>query len=169
MPAVANIDINAPLDEIIDVKISHLNEVIASSMEQVDALKKMKHMYLNSVLNGKTTNENEENTEQKTVLEKVSQKNVRPYVESFLKKNGGQFTSVEVYEELRKEMPEIDSRRNEWVAAISGTLNTLATYGKADSYPTGVGRIKRYEWKKEASVDFANQFRENDLEDDLPF
>jgi hypothetical protein len=164
------LDINLPMNQIIDAKIKYHATQVQFHQSQLLALERARRLF-----DGNEESEGFSLT--KTISSfKVSQKTVRPIVEAFLRRNPGVYTTAEIYDYLKAEDRSIESQRSEWISSISSTMNALVTYGKARSYETGIGRTKKYELlsngqeKFERSTpeeDFANVAAE--VEEDLPF
>ncbi|WP_142683544.1 hypothetical protein [Chitinophaga polysaccharea] len=80
---------------------------------------------------------------------KVSQKTIRPFVESYLQENNGAYTTSEIFNglltsEIGTKLQE--SSRRDCVASISSTLNALVLVNKVIGELTGKGREKKYRW-----------------------
>lgn len=141
-------DISSSLSEILQAKLNfHLAEADKNIKEANKIRKAMAQLedsqYIELEPNEDVTTSSDP--------EKISQRTVRPIVESFLKNNPGRYTTVEIFERLAAEDRSIERRRQDWIAAISSTMHTLTANGNVIAYPTDKGRIKTFEYKNKES------------------
>jgi hypothetical protein len=148
------IDINTPIEDILEAKLAFHDTEIAYHQQQKLMLLTFLGRHPEKANNINTISSLHGDVPKNTSVLgfEITQKNVKPHVLSLLEEDKNRrLTTAETFDLLKEKLNIPYSERKQWISAISLSYNSLTNYGKTKAIDTGNGRVKEYQYNEDES------------------